>query len=186
MEISAAEARHALHEVEQATLRSNRSKRYRGSAPYLILWGAIWFVGYSSMFFWPALSANLIWLVLDGLGLAGSVLIGVKTFRTRDDVKKVNGRVLAVFAIITLFMLVTIKVMQPMDAAQYAIFPALVLSLAYGLIGVFFLRGFVWLAVAVSLGSLVPYVFLQPWLSLCIAVFGGGSLLIGGVWMRKL
>ncbi|MFK0166693.1 hypothetical protein [Rhizobium sp. NPDC090279] len=186
MELSPTEARHALREVDEITSRSNRLRSYRISASYLILWGIVWLVGYSSMFFLPALSANLIWLVLDGLGLAGSVLIGMRTFRAGEDLKKVNVRILAVFAIVTLFMLATLKVMQPMHAAQYEVYPALVLGLTYGLIGVFFLRGFVWLAAAVSLGSLLSFFFLQPWLPLCIAVFGGGSLLVGGMWMRRL
>jgi hypothetical protein len=186
MELSPAEARQALREVDEVTQRSNRLRGYRISSPYLILWGIIWFVGYSSMFFWPSLSANLIWLALDAVGLAGSVAIGIRTFRSGEDLKKVNVRILAVFAIVTFFMLATIGVMQPMHAAQYEVYPALVLGLTYGLIGVFFLRGFVWLALAVSAGSILPFFFLQPWLSLCIAVFGGGSLLIGGLWMRKL
>lgn len=186
MEVSATEARDALREIEQVTLRSNRSQRYRISAPYLILWGVVWFVGYSSMFYWPTLSANLIWLVLDSLGFIGTVMIGMRTSRAGGDLKRVNRRVLGVFAVVTLFIIATIGVMQPMDAAQYKVYPALVLGLTYGLIGVFFLRGFVWLAAAVSLGSLLPFFFLQPWLSLCIAVFGGGSLLIGGLWMKRL
>jgi hypothetical protein len=80
----------------------------------------------------------------------------------------------------------TLAIMHPTQPAQYLVFPSLVLGLVYGLVGVFTLPKFLWVAAVVSVSGVLAFYFLQPWLSLCIAVTGGGGLLLGGLWMRRL
>jgi hypothetical protein len=183
MEVSLTEARDALRDVDKAAARGNQSRGYRIAAPYLILWGVIWIVGYGASAWPEAVSSGRLWLVLDVVGLLGS---GVIASRERGRQGKGLWRRFAAFATVFLFVGMTLTIMHPTEPAQYLVFPSLVLGLVYGLIGVFTLPKFLWIAAAVSFSAMLAFYFLQPWLSLCIAITGGGGLLLGGLWMRRL
>jgi hypothetical protein len=71
-------------------------------------------------------------------------------------------------------------------AVLSARYSTLVLSLIYGLIGIFLLPRFIWVAAVIAITSLAAF-FLQPaFLPVVIALFGGGSLFLGGLWMQRL
>jgi hypothetical protein len=186
MDVSLTEARDALRDVDKATALSNQSRGYRIAAPYLILWGVIWIVGYGAQALSAAILTGRLWLVLDVVGLLGSGVIASRERGKSGRQGKGLWRRLAAFATVFLFVAMTLAIMHPTEPAQYLVFPSLVLGLVYGLIGVFTLPKFLWIAAIVSASAVLAFYFLQPWLSLCIAVTGGGGLVLGGLWMRRL
>lgn len=186
MDISPIEARDALREVAQTSSRSLQSRGYRASAPHLLLWGVIWMIGYAAPVVFSGLGEGWCWMVLDIVGIAGSSVIAAHTPVPTDQSRGKLARLWGGLVIVMVFVVATLAVMHPTQAAQYRVFPALVLGLVYGLFGVIVLPKFLWVACGVSLLSLMAYFFLQPYLSVCVAVIGGGGLVIGGMWMRRL
>jgi hypothetical protein len=186
MQLSPAEARSALDDIQRTSALSAKATGYRRAAPHLLLWGAIWTLGYGA----PALAPqtpNWIWLALDAIGLVGSFVIGMRTpGPVAGKTGGHTGRVFAASAVCVLFVIATLTVMQPTQTAQLMVFPALLLGLVYGLVGVFGRSKFLWIAAAAPACALLAYFFFQPWLGLTMAVVGGGGLMLSGLWMRSL
>jgi hypothetical protein len=186
MNVSPTEARDALLEVARTSVRSAQSRGYRYAAPHLLLWGTIWIIGYGAPVLWPGVRESWCWVLLDVIGMVGSSVIVICAPRPDEELKRSAKGLWAGLALATLFIIATFLVMHPAESAQYHVYPALVLGLVYGLIGLFALPKFLWVGAVVSLSSLLAFFFLQPYLSLCIAAAGGGGLVIGGLWMRRL
>jgi len=189
MELSAAEARSALEDIERTTTLSARSTGYRRASPYLILWGVIWVLGYAEPLLAPRLSEGLTWLALDLIGMIGSVVISARTQASRSTAPKIASRtrrILAASGLLVVFIIGALTVMHPTDSAQIRVFPSLVLGLVYGLVGIFGMPRFLWIAVVVPAAGLAAYYLAPTALPLTLSLIGGGSLVVSGLWMRRL
>jgi hypothetical protein len=95
-----------------------------------------------------------------------------------------SWRFLAVGAAIFGFVAATYYVMAPSSGPQFGAFPALVMALAYLLVGLW--RGPRWIVVGLVVGAstVVGYGLLREYFMLWMAAVGGGSLLLTGFWMR--
>ena len=189
MSMSRDEAVAALHEVEAAQTRTHLARAYTIGSPYLILWGVIWIVGYGLTGLAPPRSLNAIWLGLVALGVAAGVFLSI---RQRARIR-VAGQAMTVqawrwwtgSAAIACFSIASYAVMRPSTSAQYQVYPALVVSLAYMLAGTWRLTRYLWIGAAVFILSLIGFFFLAPWLPYWMAAVGGGGLVLGGVWLRQ-
>lgn len=189
MALSLNDANDALQEVARTQRRAAILKGYEYGAPYFLLWGTVWLLGYAGTDLWPA-RAGLIWLVLDAVGIGGGYLIARATpmgggVATGDTVSQRSWRYAASGACFLAFILSTYYLMGAHTSAQFGAFPALLMSLLYTLTGLW--RGGRWAVVGVSLFVLtvVGFTLLAThfllWMSLC----GGGTLLLTGLWMRR-
>src|SRR3954454_1834552 len=100
MGISKSEAASALTDIESTAGRSRLLKGYHIAGPILMVWGVIWALGYSAMGLLPPEQWGLIWLVLDVVGVAATILLsraGKGAARTGQGWKIVAG-VLAILA----------------------------------------------------------------------------------------
>jgi hypothetical protein len=194
MSVSPAEARDALRAVAQTSLRSAQSTGYRNAAPFLMVWGVIWMLGYGAPALSPSLPNTWVWLVLDAIGFGATMLL---TYRLSRVAKTPTGaimpcdaarvrKVLAMIVINVVFIVATFVVMRPTEPAQFQVFPVLVLGLVYGLFGVLQLPNLAWVGAVPAMAGLLAFFYLQAYLPLVIAVFGGGALLVGGLLMRRL
>ncbi len=179
MSMSPDQAAEMLRDVESTQARSRELRGYRRGSPHLILWGVVWAIAYSLSALFPALAA-LVWLAAVGIGVAGDAIIGWGKARIA-----VRWRFYA--AILTLFLFVsgTYLVLPPSHPIQFETFPPLVVALAYALVGIFWLPRFLWLGALVFGLTLGGYVWLQPWFAFWMAGVGGGSLILGGLWLRS-
>ncbi len=80
MSLSPAEAQSALKDIEKTENRTAASQHARVSAPYLIMWGVIWAIGYAVTA--AASRLSWIWLTLIVGGTVGSVILGMMQART--------------------------------------------------------------------------------------------------------
>src|SRR5579871_1827791 len=143
MEISSGQALDALAQVHDAQHRVAVVRGYGFAAPHFLLWGCIWMVGFSGLYFFPSV-AGPAWLALDVGGFIGSALIG--RFQHSQGGRVAAGyrwRILALMLTCIGFLLATYAVFQPRDVAQFAVFPALLCAGIY--IGIGLWRGVRWL-----------------------------------------
>ena len=183
MGISKTEAASALTDIESTARRSGLLKGYNVAGPILMVWGVIWVLGYSGMGLLPPQRWGLIWLVLDVVGVAATILLsrtGKGEARTGQGWKIMAG-VLTVLA----FCAATFAMFQPISTDTAIAYPGVLTGLAYAGIGIVYAPRYLWIGAAVFAASLVGYFFFQPWLTFWMAAVGGGGLIVAGLWLRR-
>lgn len=183
MGISKTEAASALTDIESTAGRSRLLKGYHVAGPILMAWGVIWVLGYSGMGLLKPERWGLIWLVLDGVGVAATILLsraGRGGAKTNHGWKIIAG-VLAVLA----FYVATFALFQPTSIDAAIAYPGVVTGLVYAGVGIAFAPRYLWIGAAVFAASLVGYFYFQPWLAFWMAAVGGGGLIVAGLWLRR-
>lgn len=171
----------SLRVVETMEQRAKTLRGYEQGAPYLFLWGIIWIVGYSASDVYPH-RAGEIWLGLNVLGIFADLVIGQRMQISNSY----RSRYLAVVISAFVFAGATYFVMRPTSAQQLQAFPALLVSFAYILMGV--QRGARLAIAGITLATLtlVGFVLMHEHFALWMATVGGSTLLLTGVWLRRI
>lgn len=185
MPISTQEAADTLRDIARTQHHASVLRGYEKGAPHLILWGLIWAIGYGTSDLAPAL-ANPAWLVLDIAGFTGSFLISRASLAHRSGARSGYGARFAGVGIAALaFIAATYYIMQPHEPAQFGAFPALFVALIYAVVGIW--RGSRWAIAGVAVGvcTVAGYAFFREHFMLWMAVIGGGTLILTGLWLRR-
>ena len=186
MSLSPKEAAESLADAENAARRSARIYGYSKASPHLILWGAIWILGYGGTDLFHHY-ANLIWGVLILLGCLGGFLISRRCPSARDPKAPATSgawRVFALGGIVFLFVLSTYLILKPTYGEQFAAFPALLTGAIYTAVGLWL--GVRWIlsglfVIALTMGG---FYLLPDHYVLWLAFVGGGGMMAAGFWFR--
>lgn len=176
------EAANALQDIERAERHSAALYGYRRASPHLFLWGAIWVIGFGASFL--RRDGSLVWLGLVPLGILASFSIshGSKSSRARFG-WRYGLTAIALFLFITaVFYILPIKSVE-----QPGAFISLLVALFYVLLGLW--RGAARMAIlGFALGALTVggYLGLPHYFLLWMAGVGGGALILGGFWLRRV
>jgi len=174
----------ALREIDAVMERSARALGYKSASPHLLIWGVIWILGYGAPVIGLALN-GLHWPVLVAIGVLASIVIGVREDRRSSG--RANWRPPATIAAVTAFIVALFTVMPPETSHQLGSFFPLLVALAYGLLAIWtggVRIGLVGLLVGAA--SLYAFHFQPGHLDLLMAIIGGGGLILGGLWLRRL
>ncbi len=182
MSVTRADAAAALHDIESAATRSDTFRGYQSTAPHLIIWGIAWATAYGVTDLAPAWG-NLIWLLVTPLAVIADI---VAAQRDRADKAHAAGRAMATLsAIFVVFIAGTIAIMAPTDPRQIGAFIPLVVAAGYAIMGVLGLTRMLVLGAALAALTLTGYFALPAHFLLWMAAIGGGSLILGGIWLRQ-
>lgn len=176
--ISPEQAAATLRDIENTHARSRELYGYRQVSPHLILWGTLWVFAYTASALLPR-SAWLIWTLTIALGIAGNAIARVKTGFG------ITWRFCASVFVAFLFIYATYFVLPPTRPIQYGVFPPLVVATCYAIIGIWWLPRFLWLGALLFALTLCGYIWLEPWFGFWMAAVGGGSLILGGLWLGR-
>jgi hypothetical protein len=188
MEITTQEAQAALSDIQTMAARTRHGLAARGAAGYLMLWGLVWIVAFAACQFAPAFS-GLIWLVCDTGGVAGSVLLSVRT-RRRGPIRYPFDRQLAwrIFwscVLLNPFIAAWLTILPPTSGRQVGAFLATIAMFAYVIMGLWLECTFlVALGLGVTAWTVASFIFLPNWFNLAMAVGGGGALLVTGIYVH--
>jgi hypothetical protein len=192
MNISRQDAAQALASVESADHRMDTLRAYRDSAPYLQLWGAVWFIANAASDLWPREESS-IWLLATVIGSAVTAGIVVWQGRRRLRVGRYSperarriGRGFAMLAITILAYFASMHlILGHLDARQANAFISLFWAFTYMAAGA-------WLGVRLFLTGVVAvvaivagYLYVHEHFALWMAFFAGGSLMLAGFWLRR-
>jgi hypothetical protein len=186
--LSREQAQDALRDVEQTSRRSATVHGYEMMAPYLMLWGVIWFIAYGAQDFAPPIVAQWAWPVLGTLGWLVSVAMGWQR-KMNKSVSNANMslRWFLAFLAYAGFVVGVGAIMQPKTDAQIGSFIPMVVALTYALTGIFFNAMRLTIAgVMIAALTLGGYFYLPSHFMLWMAFVGGGALILAGLWMRKV
>lgn len=192
MVISSSEAAEALRDIAQTDRRTRVSGAYHVASPHLILWGLVWAAGYTGSGLVPPEQWGLVWLPLILVGVIGAVALGRRTSAgsgagAPGQAGFATGKSAILALSIGLFMGATYFVFQPVAPLAYLVFPALITALIYVLLGVLLgLPRYAAIGAIMFLVTMAGFVYAKPWLPFWIAAAGGGGLILGGLWMRKV
>jgi hypothetical protein len=186
MTLSSKEAKAHLSEAESAGRRSAQLYGYRKASPHLMLWGAIWVLGYGGTALSPHY-ANLIWAVLVLAGVAGGAWIGrcSATWGWGEAGRSPKSwRMVSLAAIAVFFVMATYSIMWPVHGAQVAAYPALITGTVYAAVGLWTGVRYVVTGILVVALTLFGFYHLQEYILWWLAVVGGGSMMLAGFWFR--
>jgi hypothetical protein len=153
----------------------------------MILWGAIWLVGFLGNQFLPSEVAGYLWLGLDILGGLASWSVGARMSRgIRSAGSVVSGKRIAWFwVLLVLYLAAFIAVAWPMDVKQVAVFIVLIVMIGWLAMGLLLSFVSVRMTLAVTTLALVGYFLLPDYFHLLMAILGGGGLIVLGLYIRS-
>lgn len=178
MSLTPNEAADALRDIETAGRRSGEAFGYRTSAPYFILWGVVWIVGYSASDFLPRY-AGFIWL-----GLIAAAAVASAFTRRKGAATRGGWRNLALVGIVASFITLTYTIMWPVSPNQQTAFVPLLLAAVYSGMGLWLGVRYIVAGVAVAVLTLTGFYEIHTHYNLWMAAVGGGGLVLAGLWLR--
>jgi hypothetical protein len=184
MVLTQKEAAASLDLVAATQRRARQIIQYDMSSSIFILWGVLWAVGYGLEYL-RSVPSGLAWFIVDGVGLAGTVVLIVQK-RAKGGVTARDRRLALAFLCLLGYGAIWSILLGSFNQRQMdAFWPTLVMC-AYILGGIWLGRFFVVLGVILTVLVLIGYFALGAWFELWMMVVGGAGLIVGGLWLRRL
>ena len=194
MNVTRDEAARALEEIGQAKTRISRLSLYAELAPSFMLWGLIWLAANLVTEFRPQYAA-MAWQV--GTLLIGAPLTlyftvrqarrsGARIRQAGGDAKALGTRMALLGVIGWACFASIIAVTAPLNARQVDAFISLFFAFAYAIGGVWGGWRLIAIGAVTAAAILFGYFELHQHFYLWMGVVGGGALLGGGLWLRKV
>jgi len=181
--ISRDEAGKRLEDIERVSARSGLARGYREASPHLLIWGVIWALGYGL----PAagIAGHGIWPWLIVPGMVGSFWVS----RPRKQAKshRFDWRYGGSVAAGVIFIAGLFSVFMPVSGQQIGTVIPLIVGVAYLQLGIW-TRGMriALIGLVVTAAALYAYHGAREIFDLLMAIAGGGGLILGGLWLRRL
>ena len=185
MSINAREAAASLNDIADVERRTRQAFFYFGSSTIFVVWGVLVACGYGIAEWYPR-SARTSWLAVSLVGCAATVAIiafraPARGFGTRDWRLVWAAVVLIAYGAGWAYLLGPI-----VPRAMIFAFQPSLMMLGFVLAGLWLGRFFLVLglvgAALIALGMLLS----GPWLTLWMAVVQSATLIIGGLWLRRI
>jgi hypothetical protein len=189
MNISIKDASAALDSIHAAGATVMQRRLYSQTAPFLILWGLVWAACNGISQFWPLTSGHA-WALGSAIGLLATIWLSVKIAKSAPEVgaegRAIGRRYMLLGTTIICFFIAMFIVLAPLTGRRMGVFISLFWTLAY-------MAGGAWVGMRLfaigligSIGIVLSYLYADHYFSLAMAIVGGGTLIAGGLWLRKL
>lgn len=186
MTITKDEAAQALSEATLAGGRMREAFGYAKSAPFLLIWGVVWLVADTCTQFAPRLWG--VWPCAAALGFAACLAIGFGLPRGSAvaPILARGWRPLATWVVVSLFVASLFLVIPVTSWRESHSISALCFGFIYLGVGLWIGWRIAALGAALIALTLVGFYAVSGWYPLYMGVVGGGALILGGLWLRKL
>ena len=187
MNVSPSEAEEALAAIQIMIQKTRRSIASSGAYVFLIVWGAVWLLGFLGSQFLPGRIASYSWMVLDILGGIVSVSIGIRVGRgVRKSSATTSGQRIAWFwLLLCLYCAAAIGVAWPANGKQLAMLIILFAMVGWVAMGLLLSFASVWWGLSLTVLALVSYFLLPDIFYLLMSILGGGGMIILGFYIRS-
>jgi hypothetical protein len=185
MILESREALALLQDIADVEKRTREAMFYSGCSTILIVWGLLVACGYGGSAWQPGWS-RIIWLGVSLVGCAATALIVATRLRARPREAR-NWRIIWALAALMIYGAGWSWVLGPVIPRHliYAFQPSLVM-LGMVLAGLWVGRFFVVLGLVGLALVLIGETLSEPWLRLWMAAAQSGTLIVGGLWLRRL
>jgi hypothetical protein len=188
MEVSPIEAEQALDVIQSMVRKTRRAVSSSGAYYFLIVWGAIWLIGFTCSQFLADPVVGRIWAVLNILGAVLSAIIGIRMnrgVRSTSTSPLLGQRIGLFWLLLWLFCAAAIAVIWPPEPKQLAMIIILFVMTGWIAMGLFLsLMSARW-GVAFTALALIGYFLLPDYFFLWMAILGGGGMIALGFYIRS-
>jgi hypothetical protein len=188
MDISPSEAEEALAAIQAMMQKTRRAFSSSGAYIFLIVWGAIWLLGFLNSQFLPEEISGNIWIGLDILGGILSAVIGIRMNRgvRSTTPATTSGKRIAIFWLLMFFYcFAAAAVVWPLDGKQLAMLITLFVTLGWIAMGLLLSFGSARGGLALVAMALTGYFLLPSIFYLWMAFLGGGGMIVLGIYVRN-
>lgn len=192
MEISRHEASEALQAIHTADLRVWQMRGYQRAAPFLIMWGLIWMVA-NAVYDFDIAAGNLAWNVGTVVGVVLTAVFTVRLASQRrragvvPEQDRQTGASLALMGCAAIgYFVAMFVVVSPLTHRQGNAFISLFWAFAYMFAGAWLGLRLFFTGLVAAAAIVIGFLFVHEHYYLWMAAFGGGSLIVGGLWLRKI
>lgn len=193
MNVTRDEAAAALDHVERAGQRVRSWRGYGEAADYLVLWGSVWLVC-NVVSDWRPHWSGAAWLA--GVGV-GTVITAVLTVRnalrwkhsfpaSRAEGRAIGRRAALLGTTLILWFPVLWLIAGPFEPRQGNALISITWASVYMASGAFVGWRLFAIGLFTAAAIVVGFVFVQPHFALWMGIVGGGSLIAGGLRLRKV
>lgn len=168
------EAASALDAVARSRRHAAALRGYAGAGSTLIAYGLAWVAGNATAQFAPAY-AGVVWLI----GIAAATLWSV----TRPGSVR-DWRIATTFAAVAAYTLLLLTIVDA-DARTGNVVVSLLVSVSYVVLGTWTGPRFIGLGLLLAAAVVVGWFLVPASLFACLALGGGGTLIAGGLWLRR-
>lgn len=183
--IPAEEAASALKDAEAAAGRAEAARGYHLASGYLILWGVVWVAGNVASQVSERVGITA-WNVGVLIGVVGSFVMGAR----QRGVRARGGGVKALLVALAIggFGMSSAAIAPGLSFMQFSALACLAVGAIYLAMGAGAGGGLRLSAVgaAIMAATLIGWFFAREQFFLWMAVAGGGGLILGGLWFRKV
>jgi hypothetical protein len=188
MNVSRDEAAQALDEIGKARGRIVRLKGYHHGAPYFIVWGLIWLIANTVTQFWRE-QAGLVWPIGIGVGFLTSTAIGIlQTRNVKPSASSIDGRIGWRIGVTSLiygaFIFCLVYIAQPETGRQGNAMISIFFPFLYMAAGIWSGWRLFAIGLVTAVAIMAGFFWVKDYFDLWMGVFGGGSLIAGGLWLR--
>ena len=183
MTLEPQDAAASLSEIASIERRTRRSIVYARSSASFILWGVLLALGYSVSHVAPQ-HARIVWLALVATGFAGTTALGWR--RPTAAHGRWDRPMLYAQFVVYAYGWILIALAWPLTPRQLDALMPTVFMLGFVLAGLWLGRFFVILGVAVTALTMAGFFWAGDLFRLWMAVVGGGGLIAGGLWLRRV
>jgi hypothetical protein len=193
MNVSRDEATAALDHVEIAGERVRTWRWYAEASSYLVIWGCVWLVGNVATDL-DARWGNIAWSVGLAFGLAATLSLTIRNARrwqrsfpaSRSEGRAVGRRAAFIGTAIMLWFPTLSLLAGPFEPRQGNALISITWAFIYMAMGAFVGWRLFAIGLVTAAAIVCGYLFVQQHFFLWMGLVGGGSLIVGGLWLRKI
>ncbi len=184
MTVDKNEAQDYLEAIEKVQQQTRRALAQGGGPLYLMIWAAVWLVGFLGNQYAPPAVAGKMWAVMDALGVIASFYVG---WRMSRQVRRPGyGARIGWFWLAWLaygFLIFGLAGVR--DGALISVLFAIYAMFGYVVMGLWLWRPLVWIGLGVTALAALSYLFLPAYVNLIMAFLGSGTLFFSGLDMYR-
>jgi hypothetical protein len=190
MNVTREEAAQALSDINRASGRVVELAGYHHGAPYFIIWGLVWLIANSVSQFWPTFQPY-VWPGAVAGGFILSLILGVmQSRRTKPGTprasfeRRIGSRIGMTAGVAMAFILALLFIAQPQNADEGNAIVSIFFPFMYMAAGIWAGWRLFAIGLVTAAAILIGYFWMREYFDIWMGVFGGGSLIAGGIWLR--
>lgn len=182
------QANETLEMIQQTKEKTRKALSSSDSSPWLLLWGTLWIAAYTTCHFYLRY-ANLIFTVMciiGGFGSWGIVWWQKKQGLVKTESKNPLGRKIFWFwFFLFTYLSIWFALLSPFNGLQMNAVIVTAVMFAYIVMGLLYEeKSLTVIGIFITALTLLAYFLFPAYYCLSLAIFGGGTLLGTGIYMR--
>lgn len=171
------------------TLINHKQDYGKQAAPYFIVWGCVWIIGFLISSTGSMSVINMTWILLAIVGWLFSGIIFLRQKRNYPMPKFLDNQFkmlwIGFLFIFYIFVFLIGSKLLPLSFHHLALYSFLLISILYILLGIVLTRTIFFMGLWLIVLGTATYSFLSDYMYIIFAILGGGCLLLTGILLNR-